>query len=109
MVRLRGASAESDRRYTCNQPTGTWPDFFSRYFMHPPYSIPLFAYSWSASVVLTPIDLIIDRTKKTGAEIREWSLIMTGGGGGAINMGGVGEVKFYHYEKGDWRKNIKPC
>ena len=31
VVRLRGASAESDRRHTCNQLTGTRPAFFSRY------------------------------------------------------------------------------
>ena len=30
-MRLRGASAESDRWYTCNQPTGIRPNFFSRY------------------------------------------------------------------------------
>ena len=38
MVRLRGASAESDRWYTCNQSTGTRPDLFSRYLqlnVHP--------------------------------------------------------------------------
>ena len=31
MVRLRGTSAGRYLRSTCNQPTGTRPDFFSRY------------------------------------------------------------------------------
>ena len=37
VVRLRGASAESDRRHTCNQLTGTRPAFFHCYFSLPPY------------------------------------------------------------------------
>ena len=37
VVRLRGASRESDRRYTCIHLTSTGPAFFHRYFSHPPY------------------------------------------------------------------------
>ena len=39
MVRLRGASGESDRRHTCNQVPGTRPAFFHRYFSLPPYLV----------------------------------------------------------------------
>ena len=79
---------------------GTQPAFFPPLFYAPSlFNSPL-CLQLVCSVVLTLIDLIIDRTKKTGsrAELREWSLIM--GGGGGLITGGVGEVQFYHYEKG---------
>ena len=42
MVRHRGASGGSDRKYTCNQLTGTRPAFFNRYLDARPLSDELF-------------------------------------------------------------------